>query len=87
MRDGLQKFPELSSMFWRGTCNNLQRATAPSMLLGLGSTIQRAVSLRFSFFCTTFQLHPSIFCQKNYLKISLQFLAGDMQLLGRSYLC
>jgi hypothetical protein len=30
--------------------------------------------------CTTFYVHPRIFRQKNYLKFSLQFLAGDMQL-------
>jgi hypothetical protein len=27
------------------------------------------------------------FCEKNYLKFSLQFLAGNMKLLGRCYLC
>jgi hypothetical protein len=61
----------------RGTCNNLQCATVPSTLLGLGSTIQGYVSL----------LHRSIFCEKKYLKFSLQFPAGDMQLLGGGYLC
>jgi hypothetical protein len=28
-----------------------------------------------------FYVHPSIFCQKNYLKMSLQFPARAMQLL------
>jgi hypothetical protein len=32
-----------------------------------------------AFIRTTFQFYPSIFCQKNYLKFSLQFPAGDMQ--------
>jgi hypothetical protein len=46
----LTTFPELSSLqFPAGGCNNLQRVTAPSIRLGLGSTIQGPVSLLFSF--------------------------------------
>jgi hypothetical protein len=32
-----------------------------------------------AFVCTTCQLHPSSFCQKNYLKFSLRFPAGHME--------
>jgi hypothetical protein len=48
----------------RGTCTNLHRAIAPSILLGLGSTIQGSVSLLFSFLSHYFQLHPSLFLKE-----------------------
>jgi hypothetical protein len=43
------------------------------------------VSFSFHLHYDTFQLHPSISCEKNYLKFSLQFPAWDMQLVGWSY--
>jgi hypothetical protein len=53
------------------------------MLLGTRSTIQQNVSLllrfRLHYFLAPW-LHPSIFLQKNYLKLLLQFPAGHMEL-------
>jgi hypothetical protein len=88
MSDGLQKFPELSSMFWRGTWNvSNSRTDALSMSLGLGSSTKESVSVLLSFHFHYFSAPSEQSLQKNYLKISLQFPAGDIQLSGRSYLC
>jgi hypothetical protein len=48
----------------RGTCNNRQRVTAPSILLGLGATIQGSVSLRFSFLLHYFSAPSEHFLRK-----------------------
>jgi hypothetical protein len=73
--------------FRAGDMEHLQRAAALPMPLELRSTIQGYVSLLLSILLHYFQLYPNIFCQKNFLKVSLQFPAGDMQLLGWRYLC
>jgi hypothetical protein len=64
-------FSNFRSNSWRGLYNNLQRATAPPILLGLGSTTQGSVSLPFGFLSRYFSAPPEHFCEKNYLNFSL----------------
>jgi hypothetical protein len=53
----------------RGTCNNLHCTTAPSILLGFGSTIQGAVSLLFSFLLHYFSAPFEHFLRKELSQI------------------
>jgi hypothetical protein len=62
-----------------GHMEHLYRTAALSISLGMGCNLQYTVSLLLSFRLQFLQLHSSISYQKNYLKCSLQFLAGDMQ--------
>jgi hypothetical protein len=63
----------------RVTWNCLKRPSLPQSCADHNKTWCSGYVLVLAFICTTFQLHPSIFCQKNYLKFSLQFPAGHME--------
>jgi hypothetical protein len=76
MNDGLQKLPDFSSMHME----HLKRTGAVRILLGTRSTIQSSVSLLLSFRLHYFLAPFELFCEKNYLKFSLQFPAGHMEL-------
>jgi hypothetical protein len=70
---------------WRATWNIFNSVCLPQHFSDHDETWCSGSVWVLSFICTTFQLQLNIFYQKNYLKFSLQFLAGNMQLLGRSY--
>jgi hypothetical protein len=54
-----------------------------SVVIKLGAECKSEPKLSFALLFGS----SHIFCEKNYLKFSLKFLVGDMQLLGRCYLC